>query len=914
MPWWIAYVPSPLRPPSVRNARLTVEQVYFWSTIRKLKPTYHASRGVHEEAVCKILQDHAIIEKDLQAAHKHLLNLPGIQRFYRGLKTEDEQEHFERHLRKYISIYLPDCPFEVVTTNRYTVMTAEAAIVARRDIRKGETVKYLCGIQVQLSEQEEKELENGTDFSIVLSSRRKRPSLFLGPARFANHDCESNARLNTSGAYGIHIVACRDITHGEEITVTYGDDYFGEDNCECLCATCEKKTRNGWDPRGPILRDDSSDEEAGDEEEAEDDELSRAKQDFDSLPVASRKRKHTEVDDSEDEEEVVEAEAKADASRVTRKPRKRGRGKGSKRTEKARAVLMAMRQQAANARGHDEGARVDPCQRSDAEPKEKRRAVQGAGGRPQTAKRLLNRVSDLQQPREASSKDPALDQILQMLFTVGDRILQKSAPRSTLHAPPVSTRFDDEVEEIFATHGREEFALPSFWPYCTQPYSRAEIALLEAGHKNLTGKPLRPWNRDRQPLSAGESRGNRRELLSAQKQPQNHRKSSGRLELPTSKLPQIKKERNYSSLRHATSAHDRQKDDWSMSPSPIIAESVGESARPTRSTRLTDTAAGTRSRSSLPSPGTYQHQSSSADSLVSSATSVDDESALQPIDPAPGFAAGNIAMNICDMLTTDLPPSVDRNEPEDTWSSPAHLRSPQPTRQTRITRKSSSHVLNQVAAAGPVQSIERAASISDDDDDDNSAPRGPARTPGDYHLTSALLPTAYHRWVECRNCDQFFVQSEAFLTRIACPRCERHSKLYGYHWPKTDKEGKHDRDERVLDHRTIHRFIDPDDERNERKGRKTLAGVLRERGTSSRIASEEIEPEEPVVRKMTRHSAKRKTINDLVKERGARVESEEAEPSSRSRSRSSSRTLLRTRLGRVSRPVRTAVKSLRKTM
>ncbi|KAI7624117.1 hypothetical protein KC319_g17982, partial [Hortaea werneckii] len=245
-----------------------VDRVYFWSTIRKLKSTYHACRGVQEQEVCDILQKNVIVNKEPAQAHKKLLGLPGIQKFYRALRTDDEREHFERHLRKYINIYLPDCPFEVGTTNRYTIMTAEAAIIARRYIRRGEPIKYLTGIQVEMNEQEERELSSRTDFSIVLSSRRKRPSLFLGPARFANHDCDSNARLNTNGPHGIHIVACKDIVPGDEITVTYGDDYFGDDNCECLCGTCESWQRNGWDPRGPVLREDSSDEEDEDEEEA----------------------------------------------------------------------------------------------------------------------------------------------------------------------------------------------------------------------------------------------------------------------------------------------------------------------------------------------------------------------------------------------------------------------------------------------------------------------------------------------------------------------------------------------------------------------------------------------------------------------------------------------------------------------
>jgi hypothetical protein len=52
--------------------------------------------------------------------------------------------------------------------------------------------------------------------------RNKSASLFLGPARFANHDCGANARLMTTGKEGMEILALRDIEIGEEITVSYG--------------------------------------------------------------------------------------------------------------------------------------------------------------------------------------------------------------------------------------------------------------------------------------------------------------------------------------------------------------------------------------------------------------------------------------------------------------------------------------------------------------------------------------------------------------------------------------------------------------------------------------------------------------------------------------------------------------------
>jgi histone-lysine N-methyltransferase SUV420H len=86
------------------------------------------------------------------------------------------------------------------------------------------------------------------------------------------------------------------------------------------------------------------------------------------------------------------------------------------------------------------------------------------------------------------------------------------------------------------------------------------------------------------------------------------------------------------------------------------------------------------------------------------------------------------------------------------------------------------------------------------------------RVPGDYTKTSKLLAQTYDRWVDCHTCNAWFVQHNSYLTRRECPRCERHSMLYGYRWPKTDKEGPSDDEERVMDHRTVHRFLYPEEE------------------------------------------------------------------------------------------------------
>ncbi|KAF2175906.1 SET domain-containing protein, partial [Zopfia rhizophila CBS 207.26] len=150
---------------------------------------------------------------------------------------------FKNQLTSYVQMYLPDCPFEINTTRQYSVIP-EGCVTARRPIDRG-VIKYLYGFLVSLKEEEEHDLDvTGRNFTIVTSSRSNCSSLFLGPARFVNHDCEGNAELRPAND-GMQIVATRYIRIGEEITVKYGSHYFGEDNCDCLCATCASIGRNG---------------------------------------------------------------------------------------------------------------------------------------------------------------------------------------------------------------------------------------------------------------------------------------------------------------------------------------------------------------------------------------------------------------------------------------------------------------------------------------------------------------------------------------------------------------------------------------------------------------------------------------------------------------------------------------------
>ena len=229
-----------------------LDQVFAWHHVRKNLDqwqvrNYKYSRGVSGEDVTKILFEDIVLNKNPARALDRILQLSALKKYYSLLPSDRERNDFRRHAAKYINIWLPDCAFEVSFTNRYMLDQWEAKTTARKLIKTGERIKYLCGelVQISLEEQDdEKFIENA--FSITYSSRRKTPSLFLGPARFSNHDCNANAKLESRGSEGMLVIAVRDIEVGDEINVHYGDNYFGEDNCECLCASCEKYGQGAW--------------------------------------------------------------------------------------------------------------------------------------------------------------------------------------------------------------------------------------------------------------------------------------------------------------------------------------------------------------------------------------------------------------------------------------------------------------------------------------------------------------------------------------------------------------------------------------------------------------------------------------------------------------------------------------------
>ena len=69
--------------------------------------------------------------------------------------------------------------------------------------------------------------------------QRKREELMLGPLSFVNHSCYPNVTYSINQDESMSLRPLRAIKIGEELTVNYGPEYFGDQNKDCLCPHVE---------------------------------------------------------------------------------------------------------------------------------------------------------------------------------------------------------------------------------------------------------------------------------------------------------------------------------------------------------------------------------------------------------------------------------------------------------------------------------------------------------------------------------------------------------------------------------------------------------------------------------------------------------------------------------------------------
>ena len=133
-------------------------QISYGGVIRQYYSTYYSTYR-DQQSIISILRDFVIQKKDLPRAEHRLLALPNLKTFFDNLTSRAEKKDFQQYIRRYLGLYVPDCAFEISSTNRYTITTHKAAIISRIPIRRGKEIKYLCGIRAILTAEEEDDLD-----------------------------------------------------------------------------------------------------------------------------------------------------------------------------------------------------------------------------------------------------------------------------------------------------------------------------------------------------------------------------------------------------------------------------------------------------------------------------------------------------------------------------------------------------------------------------------------------------------------------------------------------------------------------------------------------------------------------------------------------------------------------------------
>ncbi|KAL9555921.1 hypothetical protein MBANPS3_002139 [Mucor bainieri] len=219
-----------------------LDNLYLWfTTVRMNSDPIHATgeQQTAVETIQQIVNRPGSVETSIKIGVKLFSEFPYFKDYVSKLSLK-EARYFHLHLKRYLLMFSHQAGFEVSSTKRYTG-TMEACILATRDWTAGETVQCCSGAIVNLTKEDDAKLKSeGRDFSVMVSTRKRCTCLFLGPARFMNHDCDANCEFTSPQPNTISFKVQKDICRGEEMTVYYGDHYFGIDNCECRCLSCER--------------------------------------------------------------------------------------------------------------------------------------------------------------------------------------------------------------------------------------------------------------------------------------------------------------------------------------------------------------------------------------------------------------------------------------------------------------------------------------------------------------------------------------------------------------------------------------------------------------------------------------------------------------------------------------------------
>ncbi|CAJ0959726.1 unnamed protein product, partial [Mesorhabditis belari] len=217
---------------------LVVDSILGFQTHKMFKRTRYLKNenGRAIEIMRKFRQ-----EQNCKAVFQDFLKIRSINKFLLAYPI-NKQKEFRDHVVRFLQMFSKESGFTIESCSRYSQEDKKGAkLVATKYWRKGEHLTRLYGVVSEMSVKEEESiLRPGiNDFSVMYSTRKQCAQLWLGPGAYINHDCHPSCQWVSVGKTA-SIQAIRNIEPGEEITIFYGEDFFGDRNERCECYTCER--------------------------------------------------------------------------------------------------------------------------------------------------------------------------------------------------------------------------------------------------------------------------------------------------------------------------------------------------------------------------------------------------------------------------------------------------------------------------------------------------------------------------------------------------------------------------------------------------------------------------------------------------------------------------------------------------
>jgi hypothetical protein len=281
---------------------LFIDSLYFPFPTMKIQDPYEQQKFDPTKARNLIMKARHATAFELKYLITDFLNdHPQVQEILAKDMEGVNMEYLVEHVKRYLCLYLENSGITLARCTRFSCN--QVKVIATRDWKTGEKIWPLNGILSALpdfgdnsvsssrkrgatsnsttvaeaatptaSTKETKEFKNKSakkpespepeyeegyltlpvnisskvrDFSVIYSMQKKQYCLLLGPARFINHDCHNNCVMEKDGTNGMVCRVVRDIRVGEELCSFYGEHYFGTNNVNCMCATCEAGQKAG---------------------------------------------------------------------------------------------------------------------------------------------------------------------------------------------------------------------------------------------------------------------------------------------------------------------------------------------------------------------------------------------------------------------------------------------------------------------------------------------------------------------------------------------------------------------------------------------------------------------------------------------------------------------------------------------